>query len=287
MAAFGQSGQTLKPGLYIVATPVGNLRDITLRALDVLAAAKAVYCEDTRVTQKLLGFYGLQKTLVRCDAHKEGKRASEIAARVASGEIVALVSDAGTPGISDPGALLVGECHALNVPVFPIPGASALTAALSVSGFAQTSFVFLGFLPPRSAARRQTLQTWSKSDAILALYEAPQRVEELLEDIEKMLGLRQIMIARELTKTFETLYRGTPDGLKQAAQDKKFKGEVVMLIAPSEQQDEGVNEEKILDALREALQKVSLREAVAQVTAQTGLPRKTIYALALTLQRDD
>jgi 16S rRNA (cytidine1402-2'-O)-methyltransferase len=234
----------------------------------------------------LLDAYGLKKDLVRCDAHKEKQRADEIVARVSKGEIVALVSDAGTPAISDPGAALVGECHARGVLVVPIPGPSALTAALSASGFTHTSFAFLGFLPSRSAARRQILQAWAKTDAILALYEAPQRVEELLDDIEKMLGPRQIVIARELTKRFETLYRGTPADLKEAATDKDFKGEVVILIAPSAQADE-VTEEDILSALETALQQVSLREAVAQVTAETGLPRKTIYALALKLQRDE
>lgn len=283
--ALGQSAQTLKPGLYVVATPLGNLRDITLRALDVLAAAAVIYCEDTRVTKNLLDAYGLSKETIRCDAHTETSRATEIAERVARGEIVALVSDAGTPGISDPGAMLVAACHALDVTIVPIPGPSAVTAALSASGMPHNAFAFLGFLPTRSAARRQILHTWMKCDAVLVLYEAASRVASLLEDIDKILGPRDMVIAREVTKKFETLYRGTPLELLGHANASNFKGEVALLIAPNLAQEE-VNEDDIAAQLQTALQKNSLREAVAMVTAQTGLPRKTIYALALKVQRD-
>lgn len=281
----GQSPQMLIPGLYVVATPLGNLRDITLRALDVLMAASVIYCEDTRRTAKLAQAYGITAKTVRCDAHTEKAHIDDIAARVQRGEKVALVSDAGTPAISDPGAALVAACRARNLPVIPIPGASAVTAALSVAGLMQNGFSFLGFLPPRSAARRQSLHAWAQSELPLVLYEAPQRVAGLLEDIQAVMGARHCFIARELTKNFEQFYSGTTDKLQEFVTDESFKGEVVLIVHPADVNAE-INENTNEDLLRETLQQFSLREAVAHVTAKTGLPRKQIYAQALKLQRE-
>ena len=270
---------------------MGNLRDITLRALDVLGAASVIYCEDTRVTQKLMSAYGLSKRLVRCDAYAEADHAEafaqQIAQHIAKGELAVLVSDAGTPCISDPGGALIAACVKQGIDVIPISGASALTLALSAAGFVDNTFAFLGFLPPRAAARRQILQEWSKSKVVLVLYEAPQRVKALLVDIERLMGHRHCVIAREITKKFERFYRGTPSELQNLiAQDDHFKGEVVVMIGVAQEAMQNEIQIDIVDLLQKSLQTLSLREAVANVTAQTGLPRKTVYAAALKVQRD-
>lgn len=280
----GQSTQTLKPGLYVIATPLGNLRDITLRALDILAAADVIYCEDTRVTQKLCSAYGIKAALERSDEHTEMKRVVDIVRAIQEGKVIALVSDAGTPGISDPGMKIVAACRAQNMPVYPVPGASAAVAALSASGIVTDSFSFLGFLSTKSGVRRQDLQTWKNVPTTLIVYEAPQRVAALLQDIVVVMGQRRVIIAREITKLYERFYDGTPDALAELIDDDSFKGEVVVLIAPGAQEAKEIDLDGLL---QEALAKTSLKEAVAQVTAATGLPRKTVYARALALGRND
>jgi 16S rRNA (cytidine1402-2'-O)-methyltransferase len=283
----GQSGQRVKPGLYIVATPIGNLRDITLRALDILSLADVVYCEDTRVTGRLLSAYGLSKKLERCDDHTEERRAAEIITAIREGKIIAYVSDAGTPGISDPGVNLAAACHAANVIVSPIPGASAAIAAISAAGISQSGhFLFLGFMPPKSGARRKVFHEHQTTQATLVFYEAPQRVAEMLEDIQAIMGSREIIIAREITKLHENFYRGTPDSLKDAVNHADFKGEVVILIPPVAETGNNWNDEKIDQELQKLLTDLSLKEAVAKITAQSGLPRKVVYARALGLARD-
>lgn len=282
-----QSPQILIPALYVVATPLGNLRDITLRALDVLKASDMVFAEDTRVVQKLLQAYGIDKKLVRCDAYQEAERAQQVIEHAKQGKKIVFVSDAGTPAISDPGAGLVARCVEAGITVIPIPGACAVTTALSVSGIEQTSFLFLGFLPTGSAARRSTLQEHAQISSTLVLYESARRVHELLEDINVVLGARPIVIARELTKKFETIYRGTAATLKPIALQPDFKGEVVVMIDHVSGDDPlGLSEADILQQLNNHMRTHSLKEAVAVVTAQTGLPRKTIYALALQVTRD-
>jgi 16S rRNA (cytidine1402-2'-O)-methyltransferase len=284
----GQSGQRLKPGLYIVATPIGNLRDITLRALDILAAADTIYCEDTRVTQRLLSAYGIQKQLERCDDHTEQRRAEAVVTAIREGKIIVFVSDAGTPGISDPGVALAAACHAANVVVSPVPGPSAAIAAVSAAGITQTSqFLFLGFLPPKSGARRKVFHAHLATEAILVLYEAPQRVKEALEDIQAIMGERQIFIGRELTKLHETLYRGTPSDLMDSVTHSNFKGEVVMLILPSDENNTAWDDAKIDQELTKLMTDISLKEAVAKITALSGLPRKAVYARALGVGRGE
>lgn len=285
----GQSGQRLKPALYLVATPIGNLRDISMRALDVLHAADVVLCEDTRVAQKLLSVFGLHKKLERCDEHMEKRRIAETVEHIRAGKIFAFISDAGTPGISDPGAMLVAGCREAGVPVSPVPGASAVIAAVSVTGLEpMTPFTFLGFLPVKSGARRKVFQEWRDLSTALVLYEAPQRVGATLDDIAAILGQRHIMIARELTKLHETLYSGTPEELiRYVSEQANFKGEVVLVIHPSENGTEQAlwDEVRVDMALTELLPAMSLKEAVANVTAQSGLPRKTVYARALMLDK--
>lgn len=284
---YGQSGQRVKPGLYIVATPIGNLRDITLRALDILFLADIVYCEDTRVAGRLLSAYSLSKKLERCDDYTEARRAAEIIAAIKEGKIIVYISDAGTPGISDPGTALAAACHAANVLVSPIPGPSAAIAAISAAGIEQTGhFLFLGFLPPKSGARRKVFQEQQNTQATLVLYDAPQRIAEMLEDVQAILGDREIIIAREITKLHEKFYRGTPSQLKESVSSDDFKGEVVVLIPPAQETENSWNDEKIDQELQKQLQTLSLKEAVAKVTAQSGLPRKTVYARALGLKHE-
>ncbi|MDB5477914.1 MAG: rRNA methyltransferase [Alphaproteobacteria bacterium] len=285
---WGQSGQRVKPGLYVVATPIGNLRDITLRALDILSAADVVYCEDTRVTGRLLSAYGISKKLERCDEHTEKRRADEIIAAIRDGKIIVFASDAGTPGISDPGTALIAACHQANALVSPVPGPSAAIAAMSVAGVEQTgNFLFLGFLPPKSGARRRIFHDYLSLDATLVLYEAPQRIKEMLSDIHEIIGPREIIIARELTKLHEQFYRGTPEELVLEIDHANFKGEVVVLILPGTENETAWNDEKIDQALTAAMADLSLKEAVAQVSSQSGISRKIIYARALQLNRHE
>ena len=281
---YGESGQRVSPGLYIVATPIGNLRDITLRALDILTLADTVYCEDTRVAGRLLSFYGLNKKLERCDDHTETRRSAQIIEAIKEGKIIAYLSDAGTPGISDPGSQLAAACHVANVPVSPIPGPSAAIAAMSAAGIENGHFIFLGFLPPKSGARRKVFQEYQNLQATIILYEAPQRVAEMLEDITAILGEREVIIAREITKLHEKFYRGTPVELMPAVTSDDFKGEVVVLIPPALETANSWTEEKIDQELQKLLQDLSLKEAVAKVTALSGLARKVVYARALGLK---
>lgn len=270
-----------------MATPIGNLRDITLRALDILDSADAVYCEDTRVTQRLFSVFGLSKRLERCDDHTEKRRVEEIVTAVRAGKIIAFVSDAGTPGISDPGAVLVNACREAGIEVYPVPGPSAAIATISVAGLdAATPFTFLGFLPVKSGARRKLLREWGMISSALLFYEAPQRVADTLDDIAAMLGQRRVLIAREITKLHEEFYVGTPDELQKNIAANIFKGEVALLIYPDAGHSRtDWNEDAIDEALRGLLDAMSLKEAVAQVTAQSGLSRKIVYARALALGR--
>lgn len=271
-----------------MATPLGNLRDITLRALDILTAADAVYCEDTRVTKRLMSAFGIQTPLHRCDEHTQKKCAEDIISAVKSGKIIVLVSDAGTPAISDPGAQLVAACWTHGVMVSPVPGPSAVTAGLSASGLLQDTngFTFLGFLPPKSGARRSILKKWQDIPTTLVFYEAPQRVEELLQDIAATLGECRVVIARELTKMHERFYHGTPTELLAEAQKPDFKGEVVVMVVTEPGLAQEWTSETIQSALRKEMQNTRMKEAVARVTAISGLPRKLVYAEALAMDQD-
>lgn len=277
--------QTLKPGLYVVATPIGNLRDITLRALDVLNAAAVIYAEDTRVTGHLLSFYGIKTAVKRCDAYTEQDAVDDIVAAINKGLVVALVSDAGTPGISDPGAHLVAAVRAYNIDVFPVAGPCAAVAALSAAGLTAPHFLFLGFLPNKSAARRAVLREHETLDAILVVYESPGRVADTLADIAAIMGDRDVVIAREISKRFETFYSGSASELLRDMGDDALRGEVVMLVAPGAGRRTTWDDAAVDARLMELLANMSLKEAVANVTAQSGRPRRDIYARALALDR--
>jgi 16S rRNA (cytidine1402-2'-O)-methyltransferase len=274
-----------EPGLYVVATPIGNLGDITLRALALFDAADSVYCEDTRVTGGLLTRFGLAKPLVACHDHNEERRAAEIVARVTQGEVVALASDAGMPLISDPGYRVVAACRAAGVRVEVLPGASALTTALAGAGLPSDRFLFQGFLPNKTAARRRVLEELRAIDATLIFYESPQRLATMLADATAVLGPRAAVLARELTKLFEDYVAGTLETLASHFAETEVKGECVVLVAPPEA--EAVDDDATIDArLCDLLATHSLKESVARVAAETRAPRKTVYARALALMGD-
>ncbi|MBN2431468.1 MAG: 16S rRNA (cytidine(1402)-2'-O)-methyltransferase, partial [Acidobacteria bacterium] len=218
--------------LYVVATPLGNLRDITLRALDTLAAVDLVACEDTRRTRKLLHHYQLDKKVISYHAFNERQRSEWIAATLSRGQSVALVSDAGTPLVSDPGAVLVQACQAAGIPVVPIPGPSALAAALSVSHLDVDSVFFVGFPPARGAARRNLLKSLADLPWSVIFYEAPHRIAALLADLTAIFGERECLFCRELTKLHEEIFRGTLSELRRSlAGRERIRGEITLMVA--------------------------------------------------------
>jgi 16S rRNA (cytidine1402-2'-O)-methyltransferase len=220
--------------LYIVATPIGNLEDITLRALRVLREADVIACEDTRQTMKLLTHFDISKRLVSYHEHNEITRAPEIVIELEQGAKVALVSDAGTPAISDPGFRLVSLCLRHGIAVVPVPGASAFVAALAASGMPIDEFTFAGFLPSRQTARRKALRAMAKEPRTVALYEAPHRLLDALEDALEILGNRPAVIAREVTKAFEEFQRGHLEDLVATVRKKPPRGEITLLIGPAD-----------------------------------------------------
>ena len=273
----------LAPGLYVVATPIGNLRDITLRALDVLAAADVVLAEDTRVAGKLLGAYGLSAKLERYDEHGAERSRPRAMAALAEGKRVALISDAGTPLVSDPGYKLVREAAAEGIAVYPIPGASALLAGLSVAGLPTDRFLFAGFPPPKSAARRTFLEELAPLRATLVFFEGGSRLASSLADMAAVLGeTREAVVCRELTKLYETLYRGP---LAELAADPRLdapKGEIVILVGPGHEVEATADD--IDTALADALKRLRPAEAAAEVAKALGLSRREVYQRAMAMR---
>ena len=288
--AFGLAAEAepLSAGLYVVATPIGNLRDVTFRALSVLAAAEAVLAEDTRVTKRLLAHYGITTPLVTYNEHSNEAVRERMIHRLRHGQALALVSDAGTPLVSDPGYKLVQAAIGEGLPVTPIPGPSAVLTALVISGLPTDRFFFEGFLPPKSGARRARLQEIAVIPGTLILYEAPHRLPEMLADAAEVLGGRPAVMARELTKLFETVRRGTLAELAaQFAQEGPPKGEIVVLIGEAGAEAAGPEADAALDEkLRAALQRHSIKDAAALVSAEAGLPKREVYARALALAKD-
>jgi 16S rRNA (cytidine1402-2'-O)-methyltransferase len=288
--AFGLAAEAepLGAGLYVVATPIGNLRDVTFRALSVLAAAAAVLAEDTRITKRLLAHYGITTPLVTYNEHSNDAVRERMIHRLRQGEALALVSDAGTPLVSDPGYKLVQAAIAEGLPVTPIPGPSALLTALVVSGLPTDRFFFEGFLPAKSGARRARLQEVAGIPGTLILYEAPHRLPDMLVDAAEVLGARPAVMARELTKLFETVRRGTlPELAAYFAQEGPPKGEIVVLVGEAGAEAAGPEADTALDQkIRTALQRHSIKDAAALVSAEAGLPKREIYARALVLAKD-
>ena len=277
----------LAAGLYLVATPIGNLRDITLRALEMLAAADLVACEDTRVTRKLFDHYGLSAPLTPYHDHNAETARPKILERIAAGDAVALVSDAGTPLISDPGFKLVRDATAAGLAVTAAPGASAAVMALTVAGLPTDRFFFEGFLPPKSAARRTRITELARIPGTLVLYESGPRLADALSDLAEGLGARAAAVCRELTKLHEEVRRGTLETLaRDYAAGAETRGEIAIVIAPPDAPVPSGAEE--VDALlRAALTRVSLKDAVAEVAAATGEQRRAVYSRALELTKTD
>jgi len=274
----------LAPGLHLVATPIGNLGDITLRALWVLRSVDRILCEDTRVTARLLAHFGIDKPLDPYHDHNADRVRPAVLAALRGGETLALVSDAGTPLVSDPGYKLVREVLAEGLPVTAAPGPSAALTALILSGLPPDRFLFAGFLPPRSAARRKALGTWAGLDATLVFFEGPSRLAASLGDMAAVLGDRLAAIGRELTKRHEEMRHGRLAELAaQYRAGSPPRGEVVVVVGPPDAVAPAVDEiDARLDAL---LARLSLRDAVAALAAETGLGRRVLYDRALALQR--
>jgi 16S rRNA (cytidine1402-2'-O)-methyltransferase len=275
--------EPLAPGLYLVATPIGNLGDVTLRALAVLARADLVCCEDTRHSRKLLDAFAIGARLAPYHEHNAEAERPRILAALAGGKSVALISDAGTPLISDPGYKLVRECAAAGHAVVAIPGPSAATAALSVSGLPTDSFFFAGFLPPKDGARRARIGELANIQGTLVLYEAPHRVAEALAALRDGLGPRPAAVARELTKLHEEVRRGTLDALAAAYAETEVKGEVVILVGA--RPDATVSDDAIAAEVRSLLETLSVRDAAKAAAEMLGVPRARAYDLALKLKK--
>lgn len=283
-AARGLIATPLAPGLHLVATPIGNLGDITVRALAALALADLVYCEDTRHSRTLLAHYGIDRALQPYHEHNAERERPRILAALAEGRSVALISDAGTPLVSDPGYKLVRAALDDGHAVTSLPGASAVLAGLVASGLPTDAFLFAGFLPPKSAARRTRIGELARVPATLVLFEAPSRVGAALDDLADVLGPRIAAVARELTKRFEEVRRGTLPELAEWAREGEVRGEIVLLIAPGAA--EAASDETIRAAVAAALETESVRDAVRRVAQSLGVPRSRVYDIAIALDID-
>lgn len=272
------------PGtLYVVATPIGNLEDVTLRALRVLREVDVVAAEDTRQVRKLLDHYGIRTQVTSYHEHNERARAAQLLAALQAGRSVALVSDAGTPLLSDPGYHLVRACAQAGIPVVPVPGPSAVTAALVASGLPTRRFLFVGFPPRKGPARRKFFAELRDQQATLVLFESPQRLADCLRDLLETLGDRQVAVCRELTKVHEEVRRGSVSEVLESVKAQPVRGEVTVVVegAAASQPDTG----RVEDALRERLARgEGVREAAEAVARTFGLPRGPLYRLAVSLR---
>ncbi len=271
----------LAPGLYLVATPIGNLEDITLRALRVLKKADLIACEDTRQTQKLLNHFGIEKPTISYHEHNEASRAAELIEKLSQGARIAVVSDAGTPVVSDPGFRLVSLAIERGVPVVPIPGPAAFVSALVASGLPVESFAFRGFLPPKSGARKRVLERVKESLQTEIFYEAPQRIREALEDVVATLGAqRAVVIARELTKIHEEFLRGSAAEILAAVNSRgELKGEIVLLIGPATEGETPAVVTSVADRVAQLMREEKLDEkaALKRVAKERGISKSEAY----------
>ena len=286
IAGQGFPAPALAPGLYVVATPIGNLRDITIRALETLAAAAVILCEDTRMSARLLDHYGIMGRRIALHEHNERAKADEIVGHIAAGQAIALISDAGTPLLSDPGFPLIRAMAEAGQSVFPVPGASALLSALVVAGLPTDAFAFHGFLPSKAGARGNALKALRDSRETMVFYESPRRLDDTLAAMAEIWGDRQAAVALELTKRFERVHRGSLADLAAEFAEGDTKGEAVIVVA-------GASEAAAPDAadwqaeLAEQMAGQTLRAAVDAVTEQFGLKRKEVYDAALRLKAQE
>jgi len=281
-----QTAPKAVPGLHLVATPIGNLGDITLRALATLAGVDIIACEDTRITRRLTERYAITAQLKPYHEHNAAVARPKILERLAQGGSVALVSDAGTPLISDPGYKLVREVCAAGFAVIALPGASSVLSALSVAGLPTDRFFFEGFLPPKQTARRARLAELSLVDATLVMFESGNRVQETLRDLSQIMGGRDAAICRELTKMHEEVTRGLLSELAPTADAMETRGEFVLVIGPPPAGAQTMAKDEVDDLLRASLLRDSVKDAVAHAVKLSGRPRREIYARALELARE-
>ncbi len=273
----------VSPGLYLVATPIGNLRDMTLRALDVLQAADLILAEDTRTSAKLMQAYGLSTPLSAYHDHNAAKRVPTLLKKLQDGAVLALISDAGTPLVSDPGHKLVHACIEAGVPVHPVPGASSVLAALVSAGLRSDQFMFVGFLPAKSAARKTALSNLTQVPASLVFFETSPRLVASLSDMRSVLGDRPAVIARELTKTYEEILRGSISELIELVSKERLRGEIVVVVdAPNEA--ERWSEEALVDALRLRVPEIGVKRASSEIAKQSGHSQRDVYKMALGLK---
>lgn len=269
--------------LWLVSTPIGNLKDITLRALEILKAADAIACEDTRVSGGLLKHYGITTKMIPYHTHNEAEATASLIDRLIRGASIALISDAGTPLLSDPGARLVQAAIAADVRVTPIPGASALLSALSIAGLSADTFYYGGFLPSKSKARKAALGALAATPSTLVFYEAPHRLLETLQDMAEQLGERQVAVARELTKLYEECIRGTFEEVIAHFEAHAPRGECVIVLQGAEPL-KALDDASLDTALKKAMKTLSLKEAVADVAKHAGRPKSEVYARALKVK---
>jgi 16S rRNA (cytidine1402-2'-O)-methyltransferase len=279
--------QSIDAGLHVVATPIGNLGDITIRALNVLAAADYILCEDTRITSRLLERYGIRNTMKPYHEHNAEKVRPAIIAALHDGKSFALVSDAGVPLVSDPGYRLVQSCIAEGLRVTGIPGASATLTALALSGLPTDCFTFIGFLPQKSKARVDLLLSFKKLPSTLIAFESPHRIIDALADVTVALGVRPVAMARELTKLHEEVLRGTAHDVREILVAREsVKGEIVLVIGPPQNEVEVIAEDDIEQAITKALQYNAASKAANLVAKQFSLRKEDVYARILKLKGD-
>ena len=274
--------------LYVVATHIGNLEDLTLRALRVLKEADLIAAEDTRHTRKLLSHYGITTPLTSYYDQIEASKAPALIEQLQGGRSIALVSDAGTPGIADPGYRLVKGAAAAGIAVVPIPGPSMLTALLSVGGLPTDRFVFEGFLPAKRSQRQKALHRLKQEERTLVLFESPHRLTDMLTDLEEICGDRQIVIGRELTKMFEEVLRGKASELRPLLHEREIKGEVALLVAGRSAEDEPDEKLPFAEEIRLlAAEGLSLKEIAQVVSERRGIAKREVYALGIRLREGD
>lgn len=278
-----EKNQPLRGELFLVATPIGNLGDITLRALETLKSVDRIACEDTRTSGVLLKHYGIKAPLTAYHTHNEAHAAGQLVGDLVRGQRIALISDAGTPLLSDPGARLVGAAIAAGIRVTPIPGASALLSAVTIAGLPADQFFYAGFLPTKSSARKAMLAKLAVIPATLVLYEAPHRLTDALEELERTLGSRNAAVARELTKLHEECVRGSFAELHAHFTATPPRGECVIVVEGAPQA-EAMDDGALDAALADAMQTLRLKDAVAQVARDSGRAKSDVYARALALK---
>ena len=271
----------MKGTLYIVSTPLGNLEDVTLRALRILKEVDLIAAEDTRHSLKFLNHFGIKKPLISYWGEKEKLKAAETLRRLKDGESVALISDAGTPGISDPGTLLIQRAIEEDVPVVPVPGPSAVIAALSLSGFRTEEFTFCGFLPARQTQRKNVLSRISLEERTLVFYEAPHRILEALDDFAEIMGERNVVVIKELTKFYEEVLRGTVNAVRERLEQSTIAGEYVIVLQ-GRPETETLNMDDALAEVRELMRKgLGRKDAAKRVAGAYGMSRKELYDRSL------